>query len=352
MPSKTGIVKDTRYFNHETSVFHPESPKRLEAIYKMLEAADMKDKFTLIEPRPAANEDIAAVHEQWYIDAVAKTAGKAHTYLDPDTETSPESYETALLAAGGFDNAIDAVVEGKVQNAFAFVRPPGHHAEADRAAGFCLFNNVAIGALHAIRKYQMKRVLIVDWDLHHGNGTQHSFYDDPRIIYFSTHQYPYYPGTGSVQEIGRGAGKGYTINVPLRTGPGDNEYLKIFRTILKPVALEFKPDIVLLSAGFDIYFKDPLGGMKVTPRGFACLARVLLDVADACCGGRFAVTLEGGYHIGGLTDSCKTVLNEMLGDTRVSEEEQEKMEEGADRSIDKILDAVKDQIRPYWKAFQ
>lgn len=352
MPSRTGIVKDARYFRHETSVFHPESAKRLEAVYKMLEAPDMKDKFTLIEPALATLEDIGMIHEEWYIEAVAKTAGKAHTYLDPDTETSPESYETARLAVGGFNNAIDAVVRGEVQNAFAFVRPPGHHAEADRAAGFCLFNNVAIGAMHAIRKHQMKRILVVDWDLHHGNGTQHSFYDDPRIIYFSTHQYPYYPGTGSVQEVGRGAGKGYTINVPLRTGPGDNEYVKIFRTILQPVALEFKPDMVLLSAGFDIYYKDPLGGMKVTPKGFACLARVLLDIADACCGGRFAVTLEGGYHIGGLTDSCRTVLNEMLGDTRVADDDLKKMEAEADRSIDKIIDAVKDQVRPYWKAFQ
>lgn len=352
MPSRTGIVKDARYFRHETSVFHPESAKRLEAIYKMLDAPDMKDKFTLIEPTSATLEEIGMIHEEWYIEAVARTAGKAHTYLDPDTETSPESYETARLAVGGFNNAIDAVVRGDVRNAFAFVRPPGHHAEADRAAGFCLFNNVAIGAMHGIQKHQMKRVLVVDWDLHHGNGTQHSFYEDPRIIYFSTHQYPYYPGTGSLQEIGRGAGKGYTINVPLRTGPGDNEFVKIFRTILHPVALEFRPEMVLLSAGFDIYYKDPLGGMKVTPRGFACLARVLLDIADACCGGRFAITLEGGYHIGGLTDSCRTVLNEMRGDTRVAEEDLKMMEAEADRSIDKIIDAVKDQVRPYWKAFQ
>jgi len=352
VPSRTGIVKDARYFRHETSVFHPESAKRLEAIYKMLDAPDMKDKFTLIEPTSATLEEIGMIHEEWYIEAVARTAGKAHTYLDPDTETSPESYETARLAVGGFNNAIDAVVRGDVRNAFAFVRPPGHHAEADRAAGFCLFNNVAIGAMHGIQKHQMKRVLVVDWDLHHGNGTQHSFYEDPRIIYFSTHQYPYYPGTGSLQEIGRGAGKGYTINVPLRTGPGDNEFVKIFRTILHPVALEFRPEMVLLSAGFDIYYKDPLGGMKVTPRGFACLARVLLDIADACCGGRFAITLEGGYHIGGLTDSCRTVLNEMRGDTRVAEEDLKMMEAEADRSIDKIIDAVKDQVRPYWKAFQ
>ena len=352
MPSKTGIVKDERYMRHETSTFHPESPKRLEAIYRMLGAPDMLENFPLIEPRYASPEEIGMIHENWYIEAVANTAGKPHFNLDPDTETSPESYETAKLAVGGFCNAIDAVVKGDVGNAFAFVRPPGHHAEADRAAGFCLFNNVAIGAMHAIKKHGMDRILIVDWDLHHGNGTQHSFYDDPHVIYFSTHQYPYYPGTGSVQETGSGAGKGYTVNVPLQTGPGDSEFVKIFNTILRPVALEFKPDMVLLSAGFDIYFKDPLGGMNVTPKGFACLTRVLLDIADACCTGRFAVTLEGGYHIGGLTDSCKTVLHEMRGDTRVKEEELKKMEAEANPSLDKILHAVRDQLKPYWKAFQ
>ncbi len=352
MPLRTGIVKDERYMRHETSAFHPESPKRLEAIYRMLESPDMQGKFVLIEPRYAGPEEIGMIHEQWYIEVVAKTAGKSHTYLDADTETSPESYETARLAVGGVCNAVDAVVKKEVDNAFAFVRPPGHHAEADRGAGFCLFNNVAIGAMHAINKLGLRKILIVDWDLHHGNGTQHSFYDDPRVVYFSTHQYPYYPGTGSVQEIGRGRGKGFTVNVPLRTGPGDNEYVKIFRSILQPVALEFKPDLVMLSAGFDIYFKDPLGGMKVTPRGFACLTRIILNIADACCDGRLAVTLEGGYHVGGLTDSCKTVLNEMRGDTHVTEDELKQMEAEANPYIDKIIEAVKDQVRPYWKALQ
>jgi acetoin utilization deacetylase AcuC-like enzyme len=353
MPSKTAVVKDKRYLRHETSAYHPESPKRLEAIYRMLDASDMSEKFTLIEPRYATHDEIEMIHEDWYISAVANTAGKTHCYLDPDTETSPESYETAKLAIGGFLNAIDAVVNGEAGNAFAFVRPPGHHAEADRAAGFCLFNNIAIGATHAINKHKMEKILIVDWDLHHGNGTQHSFYADPRVVYFSTHQYPYYPGTGSVQETGNGAGKGYTVNVPLQTGPGDNEYVKIFNTILRPLALEFKPDMVLLSAGFDIYFKDPLGGMNVTPKGFACLARVLLDIADACSAGRFIAILEGGYHLEGLTSSCKAVLGEMRGDTYITENELNKMEAEADkRLIDKTLDAVKDQLKPCWKAFR
>ena len=352
MPSQTGIVKDYRYLNHETGHYHPESPRRLESIYKMLEAPDMKGRFTEIPPRFASEEEIEMIHQPSYYRMVAATAGKSHTYLDPDTETSPESFEVARLAVGGMCNAVDSVVKGEVKNAFAFVRPPGHHAEANRAAGFCLFNNVAIGAMHAIRRHGMERVLIVDWDLHHGNGTQHSFYEDPRIVYLSTHQYPYYPGTGGLGEIGRGAGKGYTINVPLRSGPGDAEYLRVFRRILKPVALEFRPDIVLLSAGFDIYFKDPLGGMKVTPHGFGCLARVLLDVAEACCGGKFVVVLEGGYHIEGLTQSIKVVLNEMAGTTRIPEAELAAVDQAADDSIDSVVNAVIGQVKSFWKSFQ
>jgi len=348
----TGIVKDESYLRHETAAFHPESPKRLESIYKMLGDSEMNEKFLFIEPTHATHEDIGMVHKQSYIEFVAKTAGKGHSYLDSDTETSPESYDTARLAAGGLCNAIDSVIEGKTNNAFAFVRPPGHHAEADRAAGFCIFNNVAIGALHAIEKYDMKRILIVDWDLHHGNGTQHSFYEDPRVLYFSTHQYPFYPGSGSVNEIGRGKGLGYTINVPLRVGPGDAEFLKIFRTILEPVALDYKPDFVLLSAGFDIYFKDPLGGMNVTPSGFANLMRVMLDIADECCDGKLVAVLEGGYDLTGLTQSVEKVLKEMRGETHQSQEDLDSIEGKAEPYIDEIIKTVIDQIKPLWQAFR
>jgi len=232
------------------------------------------------------------------------------------------------------------------------VRPPGHHAEASRAAGFCIFNNIAIGAMHAIKVHGMKRVLIVDWDLHHGNGTQHSFYEDPRVVYFSTHQYPYYPGTGALQEIGRGDGQGCTVNVPLKTGPGNAEYLRIFRRVLQPLAFEYMPEIVLLSAGFDIYFRDPLGGMKVTPSGFGMLTRVLMDIAEECCGGRFAVVLEGGYHLGGLTEGIKVVLEEMSGATRVTEADLERLEGEADSSINRTIESVIGQIKPYWTCFQ
>lgn len=351
MSLKTGIVKDYKYLRHEMGPFHPESPERLKAMYEMIEAPDMKGKFIEIEPRLATHEEIGMIHQSSYIDLVASTAGRAHTSLDPDTSTSPESYDIAKLAVGGMCNAIDSVVNGEVDNAFAFVRPPGHHAEANRAAGFCIFNNVAIGALHAIKNHSMEKILIIDWDLHHGNGTQHSFYDDPRIIYFSTHQYPFYPGTGGVKEIGRGKGEGYTINVPLRSGPGDSEYLKIFRQILQPVAVEFNPDMVMLSAGFDIYYKDPLGGMKVTPDGFGKLTRVLLDIANHCCGGKFVVTLEGGYHVAGIAESAKVVLNEMCGETCVTEEELAKTAGKASSSIDVIIGTVIDQIKPFWPVF-
>jgi len=349
---KTGIVKDERYLRHETAVFHPESPKRLESIYKMLDDSEMNEKFLFIEPTHATHEDIGMVHKQSYIEFVAKTAGKGHSYLDPDTETSPESYDAAKLAAGGLCNAIDSVVKGETGNAFAFVRPPGHHAEADRAAGFCIFNNIAVGALHAIKKYKMERILIVDWDLHHGNGTQHSFYEDSRVLYFSTHQYPFYPGSGSVNEIGRGEGLGYTINVPLRVGPGDAEFVKIFRTILEPVAADYRPDLVLLSAGFDIYYNDPLGGMNVTPPGFAKLMRVILDIADECCDGKLVVALEGGYDLTGLTQSTEEVLKEMCGETHVSRADLDSIEAKAAPYIDESIKTVIDQIKPLWRVFR
>jgi len=351
MSKKTGVVKDTRYLQHSAGFSHPESPERLAAIYEMLDNPLMNWKFNHIEPRVATHKEIETIHSPSYVEFIASTAGQSCVYLDPDTATSPETYEIAKLAVGGVCNAIDDVMKGKVDNAFAFVRPPGHHAEKDAAKGFCVFNNIAIGAMHAISKYNLKRILIVDWDLHHGNGTQHSFYNDPRILYFSTHQYPYYPGTGAMQEIGRGPGEGYTINVPLSEGAGDADFVKIFRKILQPVALEFKPELILLSAGFDTYFQDPLGGMRVKPEGFANMARILLNIAGACCQGRFVAVLEGGYHISGLTRSVKAVLEEMLDETHVSDERLSLIEKEADEETWHLINKVISIIRHYWKVF-
>jgi acetoin utilization deacetylase AcuC-like enzyme len=351
MSKKTGIVKDTRYLRHVAGFAHPESPQRLAAIYEMLENPIMSWKFVDIETREATHDEIMTVHSSSYIDQIADTAGKECSFLDADTATSPETYQIAKLAAGGMCNAIDSVIDGEVDNAFAFVRPPGHHAEKDYAAGFCIFNNVAIGAMHAILKQGMRKVLIVDWDLHHGNGTQNTFYDDSRVLYFSTHQYPFYPGTGSVNEIGRGQGLGYTINVPLCGGAGDEDYVKIFRRILEPVALVFRPDLVLLSAGFDIYYQDPLGGMRVRPEGFGALARILLNIAEKCCGGKFVAVLEGGYHIQGLTKSVKVVLEEMLDETNFSENKLSALEQKAGEDTDCLIRQVALKINPYWHVF-
>jgi acetoin utilization deacetylase AcuC-like enzyme len=351
MSRKTGIVKDKRYLKHSAGIAHPESPERLAAIYEMLNNPSMAWKFKEIEPREATHKEIETIHTPSYVESIASTAGKRSVYLDPDTATSPESYEIAKLAVGGVLNAVDGVIEGRANNAFALVRPPGHHAEADSAAGFCIFNNIAIGAMHAILKHGLKRILIVDWDLHHGNGTQHSFYSDPRILYFSTHQYPYYPGTGSLQEIGQGKGEGYTINVPLRGGAGDASFVKIFRKILQPVALEFKPELVLLSAGFDTYFQDPLGSMRVTPEGFAAITRILLEIADSCCRGRLVAVLEGGYHVAGLTKSVKAVLEEMLDETHCPEEKLSSLEREVDEETNQVIKQVISRINPYWKVF-
>lgn len=316
--ARTGIVKDHRYMQHRMGDFHPESPQRLEVIYDMIEDRDLKGYVEEIPVRRAEPDEILAVHSADYVSLIASTDGKEYTYLDPDTQTSPGSYEAALLAAGGVCEAVNRVIAGNPINAFALVRPPGHHAERDRAMGFCLFNNIAIGARYAREKLNLERILIVDWDLHHGNGTQHSFENDPSVLYFSTHQSPYYPGTGSFRETGRGAGEGYTVNIPLSAGCGDFEYVTLFKKILTPIALAFEPELILVSAGFDIYMDDPLGGMNVTPAGFAGLTRSVMEIADRCCGGRIVVVLEGGYSLQGLRDSVKAVLKEMAGRTKTA----------------------------------
>ncbi len=351
MSRKTGIVKDNRYLLHSGGFSHPESPERLAGIYEMLDNPAMSWKFTRIEAREATYDEIASVHSPSYIDFIAGTEGKDHVILDPDTVTSPETYHIAKLAAGGLCNAIDSVMNGEVDNAFAFVRPPGHHAGRHTAAGFCIFNNVAIGAMHAMLKHGLKKILIVDWDLHHGNGTQSIFYREPRVLYFSTHQYPYYPGTGSMQEIGQDKGEGYTINVPMRAGAADASCVNIFLKILEPVALEYQPQLLLVSAGFDAYFKDPLGRMRLTPEGFAALARILLNIADICCHGRLVAVLEGGYHVAGLAKSAKSVLEEMSDENHFSSERFSALEQDIDEDTDRLIRQVTSTIRPYWKAF-
>lgn len=310
---RTGIVIDPRCGNHCMEADAPECPERLDVLQTMLREPEMRDRFVVVPALPAERQTLAQVHAPAYIRRLEQSAAQPCVRLDADTRTSPGSNEAALLAAGGFCQAIAQVHAGELDNAFALVRPPGHHAERDAAKGFCLYNNVAVGARFAQRELGLERVLIVDWDLHHGNGTQNCFADDPSVLFFSTHKAFAYPYSGRLRDVGRGRGKGRTVNIPLLPGFGDGEYLALFDRVLKPVALAFKPDLVLVSAGFDIHRDDPLGGMRVTPEGFAGMTRLVMEIADACCRGRLAMTLEGGYDLAGLRDSVRRVLQEMAG---------------------------------------
>jgi acetoin utilization deacetylase AcuC-like enzyme len=313
---KTGIVKDWRYLEHRMGDYHPESPKRLQVIYKMLEEEKTFSSYPIIEPRLATDEEIEFVHTRGYLEQIKETAGRDRVYLDPDTSTSPRSYEVACLAAGGVLEAADLIMKGRFQNAFALVRPPGHHAEAAMARGFCIFNNIAIAAEHLIKKHGLSRLLIVDWDLHHGNGTQHVFESRRDILYFSTHQYPHYPGTGFWDEVGSGAGKGFTVNVPLSSGKTDDDFLFIFQRLLSPIALKYRPEFILVSAGFDILAGDPLGGMLASPKGVGVLTAELMTLAAKTAENRLLLTLEGGYVLGGLDEGVRSVLQVLGGQVR------------------------------------
>jgi acetoin utilization deacetylase AcuC-like enzyme len=312
-PRRTGVVIDPRCAGHCMGHEALECPERLGVLHDMLREPDLQGLFFDIPAQAAEKEMLERVHASEYIRRLEDSARQRSVYLDEDTSTSPLSHEAALLAAGGLCQAIAQVDAGLVDNAFAMVRPPGHHAERQAAKGFCLYNNVAIGARFAQKRLNLARILIVDWDLHHGNGTQHCFEDDPSVLFFSTHLSFAYPYSGSLRDVGKGQGKGYTVNVPLLPGFGDAEYLTLFDRLLKPIALAFIPDLVLVSAGFDIHRDDPLGGMRVTAEGFAGMTRILMEIADCCCRGKLVMTLEGGYGLDGLQDSVRQVLKEMTG---------------------------------------
>jgi acetoin utilization deacetylase AcuC-like enzyme len=347
---RTGIVRDERYIEHVTDDYHPENPNRLRAIYAMLQHGDMGNQFTEIPPRPATSEELEMVHLPSYIDLIASTAGQPARRLDPDTVASPKSYEAARLAVGGVLEAIEAVLQGKIDNAFALVRPPGHHAESNRAMGFCIFNNIAVGAKYVMKIHGMERVLIIDWDVHHGNGTQNTFYEDPKVLYFSTHRYGFfYPGTGAPAEVGSGKGEGFTVNVPMSPGSGDAEYGNVFLHILRPIALSYEPQLILVSAGFDTYSRDPLGGMGMTERGYARLTNIIMDMAERTCGGKIVITLEGGYDLDGLATSVKAVLRELRGDSTIDAGECEREERNGYEGISDRVDKIRGYHGRYWE---
>ncbi len=333
---------------HRPHEFHPESPSRLKMLYEMLEEPEVAGRFEPIPPRPAQEEDLKRIHDPQYIEMIASTAGRPRVSLDPDTQTSPRSYEAAVHAAGGCLEAVDRIVTNRLHNAFALIRPPGHHAERSRAMGFCLFNNVAVAARYAQAAHGLQRIMIVDWDLHHGNGTQRAFYDDPTVLYASTHQYPYYPGTGGFSETGSGEGEGYTLNVPLSPGHGDPEFVGIYSRIFVAAGRAFQPQLLIISAGFDIYEGDPLGGMAVTPKGFAMLTRILLNLAQEVCDGRVLVALEGGYDLKGLREAGKAVLLELI-EPSVSADELNRTEAQGRSRVDLLVKRFHEAHGDRWK---
>jgi acetoin utilization deacetylase AcuC-like enzyme/formylglycine-generating enzyme required for sulfatase activity len=314
---KTGFVTADIYLQHKTGAGFPEKPERLEAIVQRLKEKGLIGQMTTLTPTAAPLEAIQACHSAAYMERVRKTCeglGDKVEHLDGigDVPISAKSYDAALAAAGGVLVAVDAVMDGSVRNAFCAVRPPGHHALKEKPMGFCLFNNVAIAARHLLNKHKLAKVLIIDWDVHHGNGTQDEFYSDGRVMYFSTHMAPFYPGSGAEDEKGKDKGAGCIVNVPLAKGTGDDVFKKVYDEKLKPAALAFKPDFILISAGFDSARGDLLGHLDVTPEGYAAMTRKVREIADATCKGRIVSMLEGGYNLEALANSVEAHVRALM----------------------------------------
>ncbi len=313
MPAITGLVLDAAYREHHTGLGHPECPERLDAVLRGLDAAGLLARCRPIAPRSATDDDLLRCHTPAYLETVRRDLAAGRTELSTgDTTLSPRSGAVARLAAGGVLAAVDAVMAGRVRNAFAVVRPPGHHASAAAGMGFCLFNNVAVAARHAQAVHGLERVLILDWDVHHGNGTEAIFWSDPSVLVFDTHQSPLYPGTGAAADRGGGPGEGFTINCPFPAGSGGKPVLEAFERVLLPAAEAFAPELVLVSAGFDGRAGDPLGGLLLEDADFAALTRIALAIAGRHAGGRLVSSLEGGYELDGLATAAAAHVGALL----------------------------------------
>ena len=310
----TGLVTDPAALLHDTGPGHPESPRRMTAILDRLEADGLLEACVALASRPITDAELFRVHTPDYLRIVAEDVADGLVVLSTgDTAIKGEAtLDAARRAAGGLLLAVDAVCTGRVENAFAVVRPPGHHATPSKGMGFCLFNNVALAARHAQTTHGLERVLIVDWDVHHGNGTQETFYEDASVLFFDTHQSPLYPGSGHADETGRGAGEGFTINCPFPAGAGRREIVGAFRDRLVPAADRFRPQLVLVSAGFDSRVGDPLGRFTLTDADFAELTAIVREIADRHAGGRIVSTLEGGYALAGLASAAAAHVTALM----------------------------------------
>ncbi len=309
----TGCVYDPIYLEHDLRG-HPENRQRLETTRRVLEQYGMWERLTSIPATPISRERLERAHTGPYIDLVKRVSEQGGGHLDTDTYVRPASYNAALMAAGGLVEATRAVLDAEVENAFALVRPPGHHALRGRGMGFCLFNNVAVAARYALAERGLERVMIVDFDVHHGNGTQNEFEADPAVVYLSTHQYPHYPGSGYWDETGRGEGAGTVVNVPLGGGIGDQGFARILSEVVTPIAWRFQPQLILVSAGYDAHWDDPLASLALSVAGYAAIARALKELAGELCDGRLVLTLEGGYHLDALAYSVLNTFAVLLGD--------------------------------------
>lgn len=307
----TLLLHDDSMIEHDPGRGHPERPDRLRALSILLRERPVPGTRQQA-PSVASVEALQRVHSAEHVQHVEAARGQHHAF-DPDTIASPASVDVAFLAAGAAVDAVDAVLDGQARNAFAFVRPPGHHAEPDRVMGFCLFNNAAVATEHALSRPEVERVLVVDWDVHHGNGTQAAFYGRRDVLFVSAHQFPFYPGTGALREHGEGEGEGYTLNVPLGVGATDGDYRRMFGDLVGPAAERFDPDLVLVSAGFDAHQRDPLGGMDLSVEGFADLCSTMVGVAERHAKGRLVLVLEGGYDLEGLAHSAHACVQVLAG---------------------------------------
>jgi len=303
------VISDLRFQNHRGPDGHPERPERLAAVGEILDV--FAERITLTPPRIAEADEILRVHDQRLFETLEATSGQPLGQIDADTYFSPMSYDTARLAAGSCVDLFSHVLGGEVSSGLAAVRPPGHHAEADRSMGFCLFNNVAT----AVRALQSgggsPRILIYDWDVHHGNGTQHIFESDPDVLYLSTHQFPFYPGSGDFHEVGTSRGQHATINIPMPAGSGDEEFIGVLQRIVVPAAIAFDPDLIVISCGFDAHRDDPLASMELSQSGYRTMAMIMRSLADTLCDGRIVFVLEGGYSLDGVREGTEAVLESL-----------------------------------------
>ncbi len=335
------VFTSDRFADHLTPPGHPERVERAEVMQHVV-SAWRKRGGAVEEARPATDEELLRIHHQEYVSLIGETSGRA-VALDPDTFTSPESHDVARLAAGTACQAVDHVLaEGG--RAFCVVRPPGHHAERGRAMGFCLFNTIAVAAAHA-RARGLSRVAIVDYDVHHGNGTQHAFESDPAVLFLSSHQFPYYPGTGAASEVGAGAGEGFTVNLPLDAGATDADYDVVYRRVAIPIVRQFKPELILVSAGFDAHQRDPLAGMRLSTGQFGRLTALIADVAAEVCGGRVVAITEGGYDLHGLASSLDAATRALAGEASLDDFA---APEGPAPRADACLAAVAPVLRQFW----